>query len=214
MTGYLAALANGVGITLILTASAFAIGCIAGVPLALARRSRHAMLRMPAATFVEFVRGIPPIAWLFLIYFGLAQQGLLSLQTTTAAAVGLGGIAAAYLCEIFRAAVGSVQRGQWDAARAVGFSSLHIYRDVIGPQAFRVAVPMAATYAVGLLKDSAIASTIGAQDITFHAFEQSQRHADGLTVFVIAGALYVVLSVPLAVVARALDRRLTQRLAR
>jgi polar amino acid transport system permease protein len=214
VSGYIAALADGIGTTLILTASAFAIGCIAGVPLALARRSRHAVLRMPAATFVEIARGIPPIAWLFIIYFGLSQQGLLSLQTTTAAAVGLGGIAAAYLCEIFRASLGSVHRGQWDAALAVGFSSLAIYRDVIAPQAFRVAVPMAATYAVGLLKESAVASTIGAQEITFQAFEQSQRHADGLRVFVIAGALYIALSVPLAIIARTLDRRLTQRLAR
>jgi polar amino acid transport system permease protein len=210
----LLALARGITTTLLLTVAAFALGCACGAPLALARRSATAWLRVPASVFVELVRGVPPIAWLFLIYFGLAQQGWLALDTTTAAVAGLGAIAAGHLCEIMRAAVGAVPRGQWEAARAVGLPRLRLYGEVIAPQAVRVAVPMAATFAIGLLKDSAVASTIGAQEITFQAFEQSQRHADGLTVFLVAGLLYAALSLPLATLTRRLDRRLSAGLAR
>jgi polar amino acid transport system permease protein len=213
MSNYLSALAQGISTTLELTAMGFGIGCLLGVPLAAARLSRWRWLRIPATVYVEFVRGIPALVWLFIIYFGLAQGGYLKVDVIQAGALGLGGIAAAYLSEIFRAAVGAVPRGQWEAANALGLSPPATVLRIVGPQAARVAIPPVGTYLIGLLKDSALVSTIGAQDITFRAFATAQNHAlDGAKIFIVAGLIYIVLSIPIATFTRWMDKRLTQRL--
>ena len=85
---------------------------------------------------------------------------------------------------------------------------------MLGPQALRFAIPPGATFAIGLLKDSAIASTIGAQEITFRAFQEAQATGDGLRIFVVAAVFYLLLSLPFAVAARATGQRLTRELAR
>jgi polar amino acid transport system permease protein len=213
MSNYLSTLAQGIGTTLELTALGFGIGCLLGVSLAAARLSRRRALRIPATVYVEFVRGIPALVWLFIIYFGLAQGGYLKVDVIQAGALGLGGIAAAYLSEIFRAAVGAVPRGQWEAAHALGLSPVATIVRVIGPQAGRVAIPPVGTYLIGLLKDSALVSTIGAQDITFRAYATARDHVlDGAKIFIVAGLIYILLSVPIATFTRSLDRLLTRRL--
>lgn len=213
MTGDLGAVAQGIGQTLAITSGAFGVGAVMAVPVALVRRSPHPGLRLPATVFVEIVRAVPPIVWLFLIYYGLAQEGL-PIGTTRAAIFGLGLVATAYLSEIYRAGLGAVATGQWDAADALGLPALARYRRVVFPQALVVVIPPAATYAIGLLKDSAIASVIGAQDITFHAFERTQETLEGLSIFAVTGLVYIALSLPVAAVARFTDRRLTTRLTR
>lgn len=211
MTGHLSTLADGVGQTLAITFGALAVGLVLAFPLAVMRRSRRAALRLPATGFVELLRSVPPLVWLFFIYYSLAQEGF---RTTTyqAAVLGLGLIATAYLSEIYRAGLDAVGRGQWDAAEALGLPPGARYRRVILPQALVVAVPPAASYAIGLLKDSAIASVIGARDITFFAFQRTQTTLEGLVIFTAAGLLYLALSLPIGAVARVADHRLASRL--
>lgn len=212
MSDFLPALGAGIGTTLLLTLLGFVIGCALGLPLAAARRSRHLWLKVPATAYVEIVRGVPALVWLFIIYFGLAQAGYLRIDVLQAGALGLGAIAAAYLSEIFRAAVGAVPRAQWEAGQALGLSHAEVLVRVIGPQAARVALPPISTYSIGLLKDSALTSTIGAQDITFRAFAAASQHQlDGARIFAMAGAIYIALSLPIAGFTRWLDRRLTAR---
>ena len=213
MTGDFEAVAQGIGQTLAITSGAFVVGAGLAVPVALMRRSPNPGLRLPATVLVEVLRAVPPIVWLFLIYHGLAQDGLRT-GTAQAAILGLGLIATAYLSEIYRAGLFAVAKGQWEAADALGLPALARYRRVVLPQALVVVIPPAATYAIGLLKDSAIASVIGAQDITFHAFQRTQETLEGLSIFAVTGALYIVLSLPVAAVARFTDRRLTSRLTR
>lgn len=213
MSNYLSVLAQGIGTTLELTCFGFALGCVLGVVLAAARLSRWRALRIPATLYVEFVRGIPALVWLFIIYFGLAQGGYLKVDVIQAGVLGLGGIAGAYLSEIFRASVSAVPRGQWEAAHALGLSPVATLLRIIGPQAGRLAIPPVGTYLIGLLKDSALVSTIGAQDVTFRAFATAQNHAlDGAKIFIVAGLIYILLSVPVATLTRWMDRRLTRRL--
>lgn len=212
MGAALDALAGGIGTTLQITAGAFAIGALLGLFVALARRSAHRAVATVGTIYVELFRSIPIIAWLFIIYYGLAQEAI-RLSSLTAAIVGLGLVSAAYLGEIFRASLASVARGQWEAASALGLGRGASLLRVIFPQAVRLALPASATYAIGLLKDSAIASIIGASDITLRAFNETQATGDGLLVFGVAAALYLALSVPLAVVARWLDHRLRRTVA-
>jgi polar amino acid transport system permease protein len=199
--------------TVAVTVAAFVLGAIGGVPLLLARQSRRRLVRTPAMFLIDLIRAVPPIAWLFLIYYGLTQEGL-KFGSFMAAATGLGLFSSAHMAEIYRSGLLAVGRGQWEAARAVGLSEWRVLADVVAPQALRVVVPPSASYAINLLKDSAVASVIGVSEIAFHANAEAQATFRGLTVFALAALVYIALSIPLAVASRVMDRRLQAVLVR
>lgn len=204
------ALVQGIGTTLALTVYAFVAGALLALPVAAARSSKFRALRIIGAVYIEFVRGIPPIAWLFLLFFGL-NQFQLRLDSFTAAAVGLSIIAAAYIAEIYRSGFNAVPAGQLEAAAALSLGGFTAFRYIISPQAFITVLPLAITYFIGLLKDSAIASVIGVQDITTIALGLSKRSLDALTIFLAAGAVYLIISVPIAVFGRWLGQQAAKR---
>jgi polar amino acid transport system permease protein len=138
---------------------------------------------------------------------------LISIGPFLAASIGLGLITGANLGEIFRGSLAAIHPGQWEAIRALGLSPLAGFIDVIGPQLVRVALPSVATYSIGLLKDSAIASTIGVPELAFQAAHVSQRTFRGLEIFAVAGAVYILMSLPIAWVSRLIDLRLRSRVA-
>jgi polar amino acid transport system permease protein len=212
MTRILSVLAEGIAQTVTITAGAFVLGAVLGFPLALMRRSPYRVLRAPAIAVIEILRAVPPIVWLFIVYYGIGTD-VVRLSTLEGAVLGLGLIASAHLAEIYRAGIGAVARGQWEAATALGLPRRAVYQRVVLPQALVVVVPPAATFAIGLLKDSAIASVIGATDVTFRAYQETQANGHGLTVFAIAGLLYIALSLPIAAVARYTDRILARKAA-
>lgn len=201
-------IARGAGYTLIVTGACFGIGLILGAPVALARRSPVAVVRWVSRSAVELVRGIPPITWLFLIFFGLPLQHI-TFSPVIAAIVGLSLIATAYISEIYRAGFLAIPRGQWEAAHAVGLGKVDMYVTIIAPQMLRAVSPPLASYALLLLKETAVISTIGVADVTFNASQALQNHDnEGLQIYVIAAVVYIVLSVPLALVSRNVDRTL------
>lgn len=195
---------TGIGYTLWITVLSLLFGAILGLPLAAARRSRSAILRGFATTYTNTVRAIPPLTWLFLIFFGLPQYAL-RLDSVSASIVGFSIIASAYMAEIYRSGLLAIPQGQWEAAAALGMGFLPTTRHIITPQAFRVTLPAIAAYAIALLKDSALASTIGVHEITYQAGLASRATHEGLLAFSIAGLLYIAMSIPLAVAARRLD---------
>jgi polar amino acid transport system permease protein len=210
---FLQAVLIGVPMTLLITALAFAIGSVLGIPLVLARRSAFALLRVPARLVIDVLRGLPPIVWLFLIFYGLGTD-VIRLNPLQAGAIGLGLIAAGYMAEIYRGGLLAVHKGQFEAASAVGMGGWDSMTRIIGPQAFRVALPSATTYAIGLLKDSSIASTIGATEIVFNATAQSRTSGSALEPFLYAAIVYIVLGTPLAWLSRSMDARMRARVAR
>jgi len=197
--------------TVVITGASLLIGALLGLPLVAARRSAWSPLRALATGYIDIVRAIPPITWLFLIYFGLPQYAL-RLDSVSASIVGFSVIASAYMAETYRSGLLSIPRGQWEAATALGLKFLPKARYVITPQAFKVTLPAVAAYAISLLKDSALASTIGVHEITYQAGLASRATHQGLLAFSIAGLLYIAMSVPLAVAARRVDRVLRRKL--
>lgn len=201
-------IARGAGYTVLVTGACFGIGAILGAPVALARRSHIGPLRWLSRAAVETIRGIPPITWLFLIFFGLPLQNI-TFSRVMAAIVGLALIATAYISEIYRAGLLAIPIGQWEAAHAVGLGKFDLFRSIIAPQMLRAVSPPLATYALLLLKETAVISTIGVADVTFNASQVLQNHTnDGLQIYVIAAIVYVLLSVPLALASRNVDRTL------
>lgn len=208
----LAEIAAGIPWTIALTLVAFVLGAGLGLPLCALHFSRLGLLRFVGRAIVLTFRSIPPIVWLFFIFFGVGS-GLFQISPFQAAALGLGLITAANMAEIYRGALAAIHPGQWEAALALNLASRHRFADVIGPQLLRVALPSGATYAIGLLKDSAVASTIGVSEIAFQAYHTSQRTFHSLDVYAFAGLFYILLSLPMAWAARWVEVKLRARVA-
>jgi polar amino acid transport system permease protein len=207
MTDLLVSLLRGVPMTLAVTVGAFAVGAILGGPLVLMRRSRVWPVRAVARAYIDVVRGVPPIVWLFTIFFGLGS-GLLTLTSLQAAILAMGLVSAAYLAEIYRGGFMSVPNGQPEAATALGMTRLDSLRFVLAPQVLRVSVPPMATFFVSLLKDTTVASTIGVRDVMMFASQKAQSGGGGFMPFIVAAAIYILLSIPVAVFSRRMDERL------
>lgn len=211
--GFIGPIVSGIPLSLLLTGLGFTIGAAGGIPLALMRRSRVRLWRIVSRAIIELLRGIPPIVWIFLIYFGIGN-GIIKVEPVPAAIVAFGVISCAYLAEIYRGGLAAVDQGQWEAGTALGLTQRDQLSRVIGPQVVRFSIPAATTYAIGLLKDTSIAFTIGVQEILFFADSQAKQSADALTPYLIAAGAYIVITVPFAWLARSMDSRLRMRIAR
>jgi len=203
---------QGLPWTLALTAAAFTLGALLAVPLMLARVSRRWWLRLLAGSVITVVRSVPAIVWLFVIFFGIGS-GYIRVAPFPAAVVAFGLIASAYLAEIYRGALLSIHTGQFEAAAALGLSRWRTGTDVLAPQLIRVALPAMATFAIGLLKDTAISSTIGVTDLNFYANQATMATYRGFSVFSFVALVYIALSLPVAWLSRAVDARLRARVS-
>ena len=213
MWSYSYLLISGLPWTLAVTAGAFAMGALLGLPVMLAEESSCAPLRLIARAYVNLVRAVPPIVWLFIVYFGVGSE-LLRLTPFGAALIGLGLISSAHLAEIYRGGMISIGKGQREAAAALNLGPVYSFIDIMAPQAIRVALPPSAGYAIGLLKDSAIASAIGVPELTERANEVAQATLSGLPVYVTLAAIYILMSLPIAWLARTVDTQLRAKVAR
>lgn len=203
------AVLKGLPLTLLLAVSAMLIGVVGALPVSLGLQSRHLVLRLLCRLCVDLVRGIPIIVWLFVLKFGIVV-GTFKFDALQSAIVGLGLVSIAYLAEIYRGGMQTVPRGQTEAAEALGLTPRTRLFYVVLPQAFTIVSPSIATYFVGLLKDTSIASTIVVAEMVFQAqsFARQNPTLAGLLPYVIAGGLYIVLSLPVAYASRRLDARL------
>jgi polar amino acid transport system permease protein len=212
MTEWLGIVISGVPWTLAVAVGYFVLGGLLGVPLCAMRVSKVGVLNIGAAAIIVTLRSIPPIVWLFLLFFGIGS-GYVNIGAIQASIIGLGLITAANMAEIYRGALQSIHQGQWEAARALNLPAWSQFWDVIAPQLIRVTLPSAATYMIGLLKDSAIASTVGVTEIAFQANFISRREFEGLQVFAFAGLLYIIISLPIAAIARYTDGVMREKVA-
>lgn len=204
---YLIYLLTGLGWTLILTAMAFALGGLGGFGVMLARISRRRWLRRAAQAYVQIVQGVPLLIQMFLLYFGLAAQGV-TLPATVAAALGMMIYSSSYLGEIWRGSVEAIARTQFEAADCLGLSRWQTLIDVILPQAMRIATPPTVGFMVQLLKNTSLASVVGFLELTRSAQNINNSLFQPFLVFGIAGLLYFLVCYPLSAWSRALERKL------
>ncbi len=203
-------IAQGLIWTVIITLSSFALGALFGVFVALARSASSRVIRALARIYVDMIRSVPPLVWLFIVFFGLAELGL-KLSPLQSAIVTFSVIASAYLGEIYRGGLASLGSGQIEAAQSIGLSRFDLLARIISPQIFRTVSPSMVTYGIGLMKDSALASTIGVVEMTFRANQVTQSTGMGLTSFAIVGGIYLALSIPLGLWARRVDEKMRKK---
>ena len=201
---YLPALLRAALITVVLSCLAMVLAVTLGMLIASGRVYGGPVLRASLAAYVEVVRGTPLLLQLFVLYFGLAA--VVQLPAFLAALLGLGLNYAAYESEIYRSALEAVPAGQLDAARTLGLSRGQTLRLVRAPQAFRLALAPMTNDFVALLKDSSLVSVITVVELT----KQTSIFAANIGSWVLPGllcaGLYLMLSLPLARVARRIEK--------
>jgi His/Glu/Gln/Arg/opine family amino acid ABC transporter permease subunit len=191
--------------TLRMTAFAFVVAAALGLALAIVRLGGGAAGRL-AFLYVEIIRGMPALALLFLIYFGLAPIGIV-LNSFPAAVVAFGLNGAAYLAEVYRAGIEAVDPGQREAAQMLGLRRFQIMREVTLPQAVPVVLPPMGNYLVALLKDTSIASLISAPELMLRSRDLAGTYYLPMEFYLLAGAMYLIMAWPMMFAVRRLERR-------
>jgi L-cystine transport system permease protein len=203
----------GLEFTIPLTLLSFVFGLALGLLTALARLSPHGAIRGVARFYVWIFRGTPLLVQLFLIFYGLPSIGIL-LDAFPAALVGFTLNTGAYSSETIRAAISSVHRGQWDAARALGMSGAQVFTRIVAPQAARFAAPPLANSFIALVKDTSLAATLTVPEM----FQVAQRITavtyEPLLLYTEAALIYLVFSSVLSSLQRRLEVRLNRHVRR
>jgi polar amino acid transport system substrate-binding protein len=202
---YLPSLLSASAVTIALSCLAMALAVVVGVVVASGRVYGGRLLRLALTGYVEATRGTPVLLQLFVLYYGLSA--VVRLPAFVAALLGLGLNYAAYESEIYRGALQAVPAGQLEAARTLGLTERQVLRLVRAPQAFRLALAPMTNDFVALLKDSSLVSVITVIELT----KQTSIFASNIGSWIVPGtlcaALYLAMSLPLAHLARRLERR-------
>ena len=192
--------------TLALSLAAMVASVLLGFLLMLGRRARWEPVRMLCGSVVEVVRGSPLLVQLLIGYYIIAEALHVGFPWLVGVVL-LGAFHAAYLAEIFRGAIESIGASQLEAARAVGFDRSQTYRFVIVPQALRRALPGTTGQLVSLLKDSSLLSVIGIEELVQKVKVMNAASYAPLEGYLPLAAAYLVVTLPLAHLARRLERR-------
>ena len=196
---------TGVWLTAKLAGLSLALGLPIGLLLALARVQSSKILKAPAAVYVEVMRGTPLLVQILFIYFVLPSFGI-SIPAFWSGIIALTLNCAAYISEIFRAGILSIDAGQMEAARALGMTYSQAMRHIILPQTFRRVVPPLTNEGIALLKDSSLVSVIGLTELARTGQELASRYAAPLTIWPVVAVFYLLLTFPLTRVAEYLER--------
>jgi L-cystine transport system permease protein len=183
---------TGIWDTLYISLLSMLFGLILGFILGAMRSSRFKILRLPSRVYISFMRGMPMIVFLFLLYFGLPVVGI-EWSALTSALVGFSLISAAYMAEIVRAAIASVPDEQWDAAKVFGASYSRALWSIILPQAGRIAIPSLGNVFLDLIKSSSLAAVISVPELFHMGQIVAGRAYDSLTMYFLIGMIYWVI---------------------
>ncbi len=224
---------KGVAMTLRLAFWGTLIAAVIGIVMGLCRVSSNLFLRLSSRLYVELIRNIPPVVFIFVFYFFISSQiipllgldqikyhaspetiavlellfGPIELFTNfLAGLICLAVFEGAYITEIVRAGIQSIGKGQWEAARAIGLSRYHVLRDVIMPQALKTILPPLAGQFITLVKDSSIVSLISVQELTFLTQDVSNTTTHFFEAWIITAVLYFMMCFPLAVLFQRFER--------
>jgi His/Glu/Gln/Arg/opine family amino acid ABC transporter permease subunit len=190
------------------TVISFVLACVLGMAVALLRVSTLRLFRWPAFAYVQLVRGVPLLVFLYWVYFGVAVVLGVAFTGVQAAVIALTVTGSAYTAETFRGAIGGVDPGQAEAATALGFARRSTFRHVVFPQAIRIALPPLGNTFVGLLKGATLISIIGVADMVFVAQDINLTYFTPFEPFTAVGLILIVLVAIFSLVLTGIERAL------
>ena len=182
----------------------YAIAAVVGLLFMLGQRTSYKFINIPTREIVEFIRSTPLLVQLFFVYFVAPQFGL-TLSAWVSAMFTIGLHYGTYLSEVYRGALEGVPRTQWEACRALNFSTSYTYKRIVLPQAFPIAIPGMGNYLVGIFKDTPLLATIGVAELFFTANALGAYTYRYLEPYTLVGIIFLVISVPTAMGIRKLE---------
>jgi polar amino acid transport system permease protein len=183
----------------------YAIATIVGLLFLFGQRTRFKIVNVINREIVEFIRSTPLLIQLFFVYFVLPQFGI-TLSAWVCGMITIGLHFGTYLSEVYRGALEGVPKTQWEACRALNFSTFYTYRKIVLPQAFPIAIPGMGNYLVGIFKDTPLLSTIGVAELFHAATAVGGYHYRYLEPYTIVGLIFLVLSIPAAIWIRKIEK--------
>ncbi len=191
--------------TILAAGIGYAIAAIVGLLFLLGQRTPIKIVNMINREIVEFIRSTPLLIQLFFVYFVLPQFGI-TLSAWVCGMITIGLHFGTYLSEVYRGALEGVPKTQWEACRALNFSTFYTYRKIVLPQAFPIAIPGMGNYLVGIFKDTPLLSTIGVAELFHAATAVGGYHYRYLEPYTIVGIIFLTLSIPAAMWIRKLEK--------
>jgi glutamine transport system permease protein len=204
-------LLKGLQVTLYIFLIAILLGFLIGLVIALLRLAPLKVLNGIALAYVNAIRGTPFIVQLFFIYFGINSLQVISLNSTTAGIITVAINAGAYFAEIIRAGIQSIDKGQTEAARSIGFTSAQTMRYIVLPQAFRRMLPTITNQSIISLKDTSLLSVIGIADLTQQGQIQASATFEAFKIWLAVGVIYFIIIYLLTLLANFVERRFELR---
>ena len=191
--------------TILAAGVGYAIAAIVGLLFLLGQRTPIKIVNMINREIVEFIRSTPLLIQLFFVYFVLPQFGI-TLSAWVCGMITIGLHFGTYLSEVYRGALEGVPKAQWEACRALNFSTTYTYRKIVFPQAFPIAIPGMGNYLVGIFKDTPLLSTIGVAELFHAATAVGGYHYRYLEPYTIVGLIFLSLSIPAAIWIRKIEK--------
>ncbi|WP_125772543.1 amino acid ABC transporter permease [Companilactobacillus furfuricola] len=174
----------GFPMSLFLTAISFFLANVLGLFLTLAQLSNKRVLRWPAKAYISFMRGVPMLVVLFIIYFGFGAEAL------PAAIISFTVICSAFVSEVFRSSFSAVDIGQWEGGFSVGMSYRQVVRHIIFPQAFRIAIPALGNILLDMFKGTSLAAMITVGEMFMQAKIIAGANQDYMTIYITIALIY------------------------
>lgn len=200
---------GGLPMTLIVSMIGMMMGLFLGLFIAIARSSERIILRWPARIYISFMRGTPMLVFLFILYFGLPMVGI-KLTALMAASLGFGLNSAAYIAEINRASLNSIDPGQWESAKALNLSYWQTMGKVIFPQAMRIALPPLTNVFMDIVKATSLTAVITVPEL----FQKTQivagRTYDAMTMYILVALIYWPVCIMIGIMQDRLENRFSR----
>ena len=183
----------------------YAIAAVVGLLFLIGQRTPYKIINAIVREIVEFIRSTPLLIQLFFVYFVGPQFGV-TMSAWVCAMITIGLHFGTYLSEVYRGALEGVPKTQWEACRALNFTTIYTYRRIVLPQAFPIAIPGMGNYLVGIFKDTPLLSTIGVAELFHAATAVGGYHYRYLEPYTLVGIIFLILSIPAAMGIRKLER--------
>ncbi len=200
---------EGLKITIGITAVGLFFGIIIGTIVGLGKLSKLKIIRAICTVYIEVIRGTPILAQALFLYFGISEDLIgLNLNAFTAGVIAIAVNAGAYIAEIVRGAVYSIEKGQHEAGRSLGLTKGQTMRDIIWPQAFKRMIPPLGNQFVISLKDTSVFSVIAVQELVYKAKQYYNATFDIFETLVMVCIFYLIITIPIGIILRRLERKL------
>ena len=198
-------------VTAEITAGSLVIGVLLGLTLGMMRSSRFPLLRWPATVYIEFFRSTPVLVQLVWIYYALPMVAGIQLSNDAALLIGLGLHSAAYFAEIFRAGIASIDRGQMDAAKAIGMRYWQAMRRIVLPQATRRMIPPFINEFANLMKLTTLGSVLAVAELLHESENLINNTYRPLEVYSVVAVVFAVIIFPIIYLSQHIERTVKAR---